>query len=556
MDACSDYNIKEVVVMAGAQLGKSEALLNIIGYHIDHDPCPILMLQPTESMAQSFSKDRIANGLLRATPCLFGKVKDPRARDSNNTTLHKIYPGGSLSLVGANSPAGLASRPIRIILADEVDRFPASAGSEGDPLSLARKRTSTFHNSKVIAVSTPTIKDVSRIEDAYEKSDKRQYYVPCKHCDHTQTLIWANVRWVDSDPDTAGYMCEECGGLWSDADRRWSVRNGQWEASEEFKGIAGFKISGLYSPWTALADGVREFLSVKKNPEQLKVWTNTYLAEPWVDAGVTIDEMNLFQRRESYDKVPNEVVIITVGADVQDDRLELTFVGWGRDEESFVLDHEILPGDPSTPQLWSALDSQLARTFETEDGRMLGVRATAIDSGGHFTNSVYQYCHRNFARRVFAIKGVGGEGRAIAGKPSRNNVVKCRLFPIGVDTIKDLVFARLRIEEAGPGYINFSDTLNEEYFRQLTAEKIITKLVRGFKKRVFQKIRNRNEALDCYVYSLAAYSIINVSVNSIADKIQARSERPEVPEEPEVQPVTRRRPVQRRPRQNYTNAWR
>ena len=557
MDACSDPAIKEVVVMAGAQLGKSEALLNIIGFHIDHDPCPILMLQPTESMAQSFSKDRVASGLLRSTPCLFGKVKDPRARDSNNTTLHKVFPGGSLSLVGANSPAGLASRPIRIVLADEVDRFPASAGSEGDPLSLARKRTSTFWNRKIIAVSTPTIKGVSRIEDAYEKSDKREYHVPCRHCEHEQTLKWASVRWADRDPDTASYLCDECATLWTDADRRWSIRNGRWISGEDFKGIAGFKISGLYSPWTPLADGVREFLSVKKNPEQLKVWTNTYLGEVWEDFGESVDELNLMERREHFDKVPESVVMVVCGADVQDDRLEITFVGIGRDEESWVLDHQILYGDPSTPQLWTALDSQIARTFETEGGREMAVRSTAIDSGGHFTNTVYQYAARNFSRRVFAIKGVGGEGKPIAGKPSRNNTVKCRLFPVGVDTVKDLVFARLRIQEEGPGYIHFSDTLNDEYFRQLTAEKIIVKFVRGFKRRVFTKIRSRNEALDCFVYSLAAYSIINTNVNSIAARLEAKSGRTEPVEEVEViEPPIKRRPIQRRPSSNYTNSWR
>ena len=329
MDACSDPKVKEVVVMAGAQLGKSEALLNIIGFHIDHDPCPILMLQPTESMAQSFSKDRIANGLLRATPCLQGKVKDPRARDSGNTTLHKIFPAGSLSLVGANSPAGLASRPIRILLADEVDRFPASAGSEGDPVNLGKKRTSTFWNRKIIMVSTPTIKGVSRIEDAYEGSDQREYFIPCKHCDHEQTLKWASVRWTDQDPDTAQYLCDECGVLWSDADRRWSIRNGRWVAQEDFKGIAGFKISGLYSPWTPLADGVREFLAVKKNPEQLKVWTNTYLGEVWEDAGESVSELNLMERKEHFDKVPEGVILIVAGVDVQDDRLEMTFMGIG-----------------------------------------------------------------------------------------------------------------------------------------------------------------------------------------------------------------------------------
>lgn len=551
MDACSNYKIKEVVVMAGAQLGKSEVLLNIIGFHIDHDPCPILMLQPTESMGQAFSKDRIANGLLRATPCLSGKVKDPRARDSNNTTLHKIFPGGSLSIVGANSPAGLASRPIRIVLADEVDRFPASAGSEGDPLSLARKRTSTFHNSKIIAVSTPTIRDVSRIEDAYEKSDQREYFIPCRHCEHQQTLKWTNVRWQDSDPDTAGYLCEECGSIWTDADRRWSVRNGQWVAHEEFKGIAGFKISGLYSPWTALSDGVREFLSVKKNPEQLKVWTNTYLGESWVDAGETIDQYSLSERREPLDEVPEDVAFLTAGVDCQDDRLEVTVVGWCRDDESYILDHRILYGDPSTPQMWGLLDATLSKAYMTEDGRQLGIRASCVDSGGHFTNSVYQYCKRNWGKRIFAIKGVGGEGKPIAGRPSKNNSVKCPLFPIGVDTAKDLLFARMRIQDQGAGYIHFSDKLNDEYFLQLTAEKIITKFVRGYKKRVFQKIRTRNEALDCFVYAMAAYAILNVDVNSISDKIKSA---PKVEEKP--QKVSNQRPFVPRMNQGFVNAWR
>lgn len=551
MDACSDPKVKEVVVMAGAQLGKSEALLNIIGFHIDHDPCPILMLQPTESMAQAFSKDRVANGLLRSTPCLSGKVKDPRARDSNNTTLHKVYPGGSLSLVGANSPAGLASRPIRVVLADEVDRFPASAGSEGNPLSLARKRTSTFWNRKIIAVSTPTMKGVSAIEDAYEKSDMREFYVPCKHCEYSQVLKWANVRWQDDDPDSAGYLCEECGALWSDSDRRWSVRNGQWVASEEFKGIAGFKISGLYSPWTPLADGVREFLSVRKNPEQLKVWTNTYLGNSFEDAGETIDSYNLAERREPMIEVPEEVAFITAGVDTQDDRLEVSLIGWGRDDRSFVLDHRILYGDPSTPQLWGLLDATLSETHETEDGRTLGVRAACVDSGGHFTNAVYAYCKKNYGKRYFAIKGVGGEGKPIAGRPSKNNSMKCPLFPIGVDATKDLLFARMRIDEIGAGYIHFSDKLNDEYFRQLTAEKIVTKFVRGYKKRIFQKIRPRNEALDCMVYSMAAYAILNVDVNTISDRLKSRAEVVEKPE-----PVKNQRPFIPRTGGGFVNAWR
>lgn len=551
MDACSDPTIKEVVVMAGAQLGKSEALLNIIGYHIDIDPCPILLLQPTLDMSQAFSKDRIANGLLRSTPCLQGKVKDPRARDSNNTTLHKIFPGGAISIVGANSPSGLASRPIRLVLCDECDRYPASAGSEGDPIQLARKRAATFWNRKIVMVSTPTNKDSSRIEDAYEKSDKREYYVPCKHCHEYQTLKWSNVRWQDDDPETAMYSCEECSSLWSDSDRRWAIRNGRWVASQEFKGVAGFRISGLYSPWTPLSDGVRDFLNVRKNPEQLRVWTNTYLGDLWVDAGETVDQFSLSERRESLETVPEEVAFLTAGVDTQDDRLEVSIIGWGRDDESWVIDHKILYGDPSTPQMWMLLDQTLGQMYETEDGRQIVVRAACVDSGGHFTNAVYAYCKKNYGRRYFAIKGVGGEGKPIAGKPSKNNSMKCPLFPVGVDATKDLLFARMRINDPGAGYIHFSDKLNDEYFLQLTAEKIVTKFVRGYKKRVFQKIRPRNEALDCMVYSMAAYAILNVDVNTISDRIKSKPEPESKPE-----PIRPQRPFIPQVNKGFVNAWR
>lgn len=555
MDACSDPNIQEVVVMAGAQLGKTEAILNIIGYHIHHEPSPILVLQPTLDMAQAFSKDRVAAGLIRSTPALRDKVKDPRSRDSGNTTLHKVFPGGALTMVGANSASGLASRPVRLVLADECDRYPASAGTEGDPIQLARKRSATFWNRKIVMVSTPTNKGASRIEDAFEQSDQRYYYVPCRHCHHDQKMIWANVRWEDGNPDTAQYMCEECACLWSDSDRIWSIRNGQWKATAEFKGMAGFAINGLYSPWTPLADGVRDFLSVRKNPEQLRVWTNTYLGETWEDAGTTIDDYELAERREPMPDVPDDVVLLTCGADVQDNRIEATVVGWKKDEACAVIEHVTLYGDPSTPQLWDSLDSLIFKQYQTESGRQIAIRATCVDSGGHFTNAVYQYCKKHTGRRVFAIKGVGGEGKAVAGRPSKNNVAKCPLFPVGVDTIKALLFARLTIREEGAGYISFSDTLDDEYFKQLTGEKIVTRYHKGFKKMVFEKIRARNEALDCWVYSYAAYAIIGVNVNTLANKLSSEAkETVEMKEEsPKKQRVGSFVPKTGR---NFVNSWR
>jgi phage terminase large subunit GpA-like protein len=548
MDACSDPENRQVIVMAGAQLGKTEAILNIIGYHIHNDPSPILCLQPTLDMAQAFSKDRVASGLLNSTPVLRDKVKNPRSRDSGNTTLHKTFAGGALTMVGANSPSGLASRPIRILLCDEVDRYPTSAGSEGDPIQLAMKRTATFWNRRIIMVSTPTNKGVSRIEDSFEQSDKRYYKVPCKHCEHEQRLVWSNVKWEKGLPETAKYMCEDCGVLWSDSDRRWSIRNGRWVATAPFNGVAGFSISAMYSPWTPLADGVRDFLAVRKNPEQLRVWTNTYLGETWEDAGEQIDNYSLGERREEMPYIPKEVALMTCGVDTQDNRLELTVQGWSRDDESYVISHDVLYGDPSTPQLWQALETKLFKVYETEDGREMSISATAIDSGGHFTNSVYQFCKKHTGRRVFAIKGVGGDGRAIVGRPSKNNIARCPLFPVGVDTVKDLVFARLKISEQGAGYVHFSDVLTDDYFLQLTAEKAVTRFHKGFKKRTYIKVRTRNEALDCMVYSIAAYAIINVDINALAE----RQER----EVPVQEPEKAKKPAFVPRKKNFMNSWR
>ena len=552
MDACSDPTISEVVVMAGAQLGKTEALLNIIGYYIAHDPCPILVLQPSLEMAQAFSKDRLSAGLIRSTPCLKGKVKDPRVRDSGNTTLHKVFPGGAISMVGASSPSGLASRPIRVCLFDECDRYPPSAGSEGDPIQLAKKRSATYWNRKIIMVSTPTNKGSSRIEDAFELSDKRRYHVPCRHCEQFQTLKWANVKWEENKPETARYMCEHCATLWSESDRMWAIRNGQWIAEKPFTGVAGFAISGLYSPWTPLADGARDFLNMRKNPEQLRVWQNTYLGESWEDQGERVDDWALAERREPMPKVPDDVLVLVAGVDVQDNRLEISVIGLGRDDESYVISHETMYGDPSTPQLWTALDTKIFRQYETESGRQIAIRATCVDSGGHFTNSVYNYCKKHTGRRVFAIKGVGGEGKPIAGRPSKNNVGKCPLFPVGVDTVKDLLFARMRIEEPGAGYMHFSDELPDEYFKQLTAEKVVTRYHKGFKRREFVKTRPRNEALDCFVYALAAYAIVGINVNSLADRIEAQE--PSEPQSEAKKTVTQ--PFVPRVGRNFVNSWR
>ena len=559
MDAISDPAVREVVVMSASQVGKTEVLLNTIGFHIAHDPAPILVIQPTGTggMADSFAKDRLAP-MLRDTPALKGKVKDPRARDSNNTTLHKKFPGGHITIVGANSPAALASRPIRVCLFDEVDRYPASAGSEGDPIQLARKRAATFWNRKVVMVSTPTNKGASRIEAAYEATDQRRFHVPCADCGEVEALKWANVQWQPDQPETAVYVCEHCGSAWDEAARQRAIKGGEWRGTEPFAGVAGFTLNGLNSPWASLPEIVREFLAAKRLPETLRVWVNTFLGESWEDAGGQVDDYAVADRRETYDApVPDGALVLTAGCDTQSDRLEVEVVAHGRDEESWSVDYKVFYGDPSSATVWGDLDEFLKQPFRTEKGGELHIRAACVDSGGHHTNAVYKFCKAREGRRVFAIKGVGGEGKPLVGRPTKNNIIKTKLFPVGANTAKDLIFARLRITKPGPGFCHFPAHYDDEYFRQLTAEKCVTKYHKGFPRREYVKTRPRNEALDCRVYALAAYGILNLNINKVAERAERREQAPE-PEkitEPHVAAqVSARRP--KRQGGNYMNSWR
>jgi phage terminase large subunit GpA-like protein len=326
MDAITDEKIDEVVVMSSAQVGKTEIILNTIGYYISQDASPIMCIQPTLDMAATFSKDRLSP-MLRDTPVLANKVKDPRSRDSNNTTYHKTFEGGHITLVGSNSAASLASRPIRVLLFDEVDRYTVT--SEGDSIALAKKRAMTFWNKKTVMVSTPTNEGSSRIASAFEETDKREFYVPCHECGEEQVLKWKNVNWEQDKPQTAVYICEHCGVVWDDADRFRAIRRGSWQATmPEVVGKAGFRLSGLYSPWTSLESAVKDFLEAKKLPETLRVFVNSFLGETWTDEGERVDDFDIASHREDYgEKVPEGVVILTAGIDCQSDRLECETVG-------------------------------------------------------------------------------------------------------------------------------------------------------------------------------------------------------------------------------------
>ncbi len=515
MDAFSEASIHTVVVMSSAQVGKTEILNNVSGFHVDLDPAPMLILQPTLEMAETWSKDRLSP-MLRDTPTLQGKVSDARSRDGNNTIRHKVYEGGHITMAGANSPASLASRPIRVVLCDEIDRYPPSAGAEGDPISLARKRSTTFWNRKLGLFSTPTVKGVSRIEAAFGESDQRRFWVPCPHCGEKQTLKWAQVKWDSGAPESAAYACESCGTLWSDAERWSAVRKGEWRAGASFTGIAGFHLSEIYSPWVRLAETVRSFLEAKPHPERLKTWVNTALGETWEERGEEVDQHVLTGRLEEWDPqaVPAEVLMITCGVDVQGDRLEIERVGWGLEDESWSLEHEVLRGDPSAPDLWRELDEYLLTPTKTKDGRLLSVSAACVDYGGHYGQAVADFVRdKQSRRRVYAIKGQGGPGKPLWPKlASKNNKGRISLFMIGVDAGKDIIYGRLRIAEPGPGYCHFPKDRDPAWFEQLTSEVVVTRHSKGFPVREWQpKPNTRQEALDCRVYAFAALRSMSIN---------------------------------------------
>jgi len=556
MDAIHDAEVETVVVMSSAQVGKTELCLNLLGYCMDMDPCPILLVQPTLEMAEAFSKDRL-DPMLRDTPVLRDKVRDAK-RDSSNTIRHKTFPGGQITLAGSNSPASLASRPIRLLIFDELDRGEVT--SEGDALALAEKRTTTFWNRKHLIVSTPTIKGISRIEAKFAESDQRRCFVACPHCATRQVLRWQDVHWTNHEPLTAHLVCAGCGSEIDEAGRQEMLRDPEWRASAPFTGIAGFHVWEAYSPWRRLSDIVADFLEAKKAPDTLQVFVNTALGETWEDQqGEQQEPGALLARREPYPApVPAGACCLTMGVDVQDDRLEALVIGWGPGEESWIIDAHLFPGDPQRPEPWQALDGLLSRSYTHETGALLPIMATCIDTAGHRTQHVYDYVAKRQHQRVHAIIGRDGSDRPIISAPAQKrsgrDIRKVALFTVGTDTCKGLVYSRLKVTEEGPGYIHFPLShqvgqefragVDEEFFAQLTAERLVTRFKAGVPIRQWIRTRPRNEALDMMVYAIAALRLLRgLNLAEMAERLNPTA-KPIPPTAPAARPrwIPPRRP--------------
>jgi phage terminase large subunit GpA-like protein len=545
MDAISDPNITTVVCAKGTQVGWTEMLNNTVGFFIDQDPSVMLMIQPTIELAEAWSKDRLAP-MIRDTPVINAKVAEAKSRDGDNTLRQKIFTGGRLTIIGANAPAGLAARPVRIVLADEVDRYPESAGTEGDPLALAAKRQQTFWNRKTLIGSTPLHLETSVVWREWLKSDMRRFMVPCPDCASEQFLKWAQVRWDKDErgrhrPETAHYVCEHCGSLWSDIERWDAIAQGHWQPTRKVDGVAGFHVPGMLSSWLSLTDIVKEFLAARKDPFLLQVWTNTVLGDPWEEPVEKIEGAGLVGRGENYgpDSLPDGVRLLTAGIDTQADRLELQVVGWGAHDESWVADYVIIHGDPAQPDVWNTLDKLLLKPYHTDTGRELRIRIACVDSGGHHANQVLAFCRKRHKRRVFATKGAPTTGLARPIWPARTSRAGFKgaetLYSIGTDVAKDVVYGRLRIPKPGPGYVHFpiGKMFDAEYFDQLTSEHVVTRRKFGKAMRLWVLPSGRkNEALDTMVLCLAARMSAPVRLDIVPVAVAA----PRLPDMSEQEP--------------------
>ena len=520
MDAIGDPHVREVVVMSAAQIGKTDAfILNVLAYYMDYAPAPIMCMQPTLDMGQTLSKDRISP-MLRDTPRLKGLV-DVKSRFAGNTVMKKNFIGGHITIVGANSPSSLASRPIKVLLADEIDRYPKSAGTEGDPLNLAKKRQTTFWDCKTVMVSTPTIKGDSRIEDAFNLSTQEEWNIPCPECGTYQPLVWENVKF---DPDNLDkgidYVCCKCGCIANEYKWKAQEIKGKYVAANPGAATRGFHLNTLASTFVGWDEVVRKFLEAKEaldhgNPEEMKVWVNTELGQTWEERGIQLEDTELYNRREIYPaEVPDDVLFLTAGVDVQDDRFEVEIVGWGEGAECWGIRYQKIFGDMLSDQVWQDLDDFLLRSWRKADGTEYALLATCIDSGGHHTDEVYRFAKDRLTRRIFAIKGMGGAGVPYIRNPSKNNRVKTNLFIIGVDAGKTSIYQRLEVKTPGPNYCHFPSNpeagYDENYFKGLTAEKKVVRFVKGHLKEYWEikdKEHKRNEPLDLRNYALAALSI-------------------------------------------------
>lgn len=515
--------VTDVVVKKASQVGATEATVNVLGYTMDHAPAPAMVLMPTLEARDAWKVQKL-NPLLTDTPVVRDLLGGLRARDAANRQDLIDFPGGVLFLAGGNSPNSYAQRSVKLLVLDDLDRFPWEIGEEGDVVTLARGRTKAFPRAKRLFISTPTVKGMSLIDREFEKSDRRRYYCPCPHCGEFQPLEWGGpeaafgVKW-NASVTQAWYLCRACHAEIHEHQKPAMLAAGRWIAESPESPIRGYHLTALLAPiglgpsWLSLA---QDWQSAIRSPATLRAFVNTNLGEVWEEAGDQVEATGLLARLEDY---PEDLPVVakTAGVDVQKDRLEVTIDGWCVGEECWTIDHHILEGDTAQPHVWGELDA-LFREIRPD--------AAAIDSGFN-TSMVYAFVEKR--AWCYAVKGMDGGARPLVEselvrkqKLRRRRKKGAVVHIVGTDQAKALIYSRLKMAEAGPGYIRFprDPSFDDEYFAQLTAEKLVQKM-RGTRPfAVWQQTRPRNEALDCKVYSLAALRLAGIN---LAERAKARA---------------------------------
>lgn len=542
MDAFTDPKVRHIVMVAASQVGKSELINNAIGYIIDQDPGSILFIHPTTIDAKEYSKLRIAP-MIRDCPTLKRKVVAAKSRDSGNTILQKTYPGGILTMCGSTEAHALASKPIRYVFGDERDRWAVTAGNEGDPWDLAMARQATFYNAKAVETSTPTIKNASAIAAAYSTGTMERWKSKCPHCGEYHEIQWKDIRFEYEKKETANgatyavkeifYICPGCGCVSDETtmkrqDAKWVAEN-----PDAYKqGIRSFWLNAFVSRWASWESIILKFLQSLGNTRKMQVVYNTCLGETWEDRGDMEDEDSLMARREEYPaELPDGVLVLTAGVDTQDNRLEYEIVGHGHFGETWGIQKGIIMGRPDEEATWAALDDVIDHVFKFQDGLGLKVSMTFVDEGGHFTQDVRLQCRRRISKKMFCIKGMAGPDRPYTSPPKQQKIVlnqvslgTCWQYQIGVDSGKQIIMDNLRVKTPGAKYCHFPrrDDYGEGYFAGLVSERLEYDAAKK-QPWTWKKIpgHERNEALDCRNYALAAFKALPVSLDEIDRRLKA-----------------------------------
>ena len=548
---CIEVDSPTHLFLAGRNLiptHNSDIMNNVLGRYAHLDPCAVMMIQPTIELAQDYSKSRISP-MIRDTKVLsqvFYETKSEdgaKTRDGKNTILSKLFPGGRLIMCGANSPAGLASRPVRVLLADEVDRFPDSAGTEGDPVDLAAKRMTTFWNRIMGLFSTPTNEGSSRIDVEYQTGTQEEWQHECPNCGEYHLIRHTEMECeTEEHKDAKGrkivvvsdvkWRCPDCGSTFSEDEmRKVPQKYMSKNPAALHNGIRSFFVNGFTSPWLTWNDIMREWLEAKGDPTREKVVMNTRFGESYTQQGAFEDYQQFIRRREKYGAdLPDGVLLLTGAVDTQDNRLEYEITGWGYGEECWGICKGVILGQPDNKATWDALDAVLDKVYRFKNGTGLKVARAFIDSGGHYTSKVYEYCEKNFSKQRFAIKGTAGTpGIPLNYKIGKASGSKIPLVMLGVDDGKQQVMNRLAIDEPGAKYFHFP--LDEEFLGTRGYDELYFKgIISEHKKKVKRKgviheiweptAGVRNEPLDLRVYNLACMNSIHPDWDRLAEVVK------------------------------------